>query len=57
MDFMLKLTLYVYCAAIVAYIVREVWRAKSMRWVAFGVLSSGFILNTILVPTDRKSVV
>ena len=51
MDFMLRLTLYVYCAAIVVYIVREVWRANTMRWVAFGVLSSGFILNTILVLT------
>ena len=46
---MLNLTFYVYIAAIVAYIVREIWRAKTMRWVAFGIFSSGFILNTIVV--------
>ncbi|GAX59440.1 ABC-type transport system permease component [Candidatus Scalindua japonica] len=46
---MLSLTFYVYIAAIVAYIVREVWRAKTIRWIAFGIFASGFILNTIVV--------
>ena len=46
---MLNLTFYVYIAAIVAYIVREVWRAKTMRWAAFGLFAGGFILNTIVV--------
>ena len=46
---MLSLTFYVYIAAIVAYIVREVWRAKTIRWIAFGVFVGGFILNTIVL--------
>ena len=51
MEFMLKLTLYVYIAAIVVYIIREIWRGKTIRWAAFGVFAGGFILNTILVLT------
>ncbi|MCP4268350.1 MAG: cytochrome c biogenesis protein CcsA [Candidatus Brocadiaceae bacterium] len=46
---MLSLTFYVYIAAVVAYIVREVWRAKIIRWVAFGAFVVGFILNTIVL--------
>ncbi|MGR3303659.1 MAG: hypothetical protein ACUZ8I_14335, partial [Candidatus Scalindua sp.] len=49
MDFMLSVTFYVYIAAIIAYVVREVWRTKTLRWVAFGVFSGAIILNTILV--------
>ena len=51
MDFTLNITFYVYIAAIVAYVVREVWRAKTLRWIAFGVFSGAFVLNTILVIT------
>jgi len=46
---MLSLTFYVYIAAIVAYIVREVWRAKTIRWIAFGLFVGGFVLNTIVL--------
>jgi len=49
MDFMLKITFYVFILCVVFYIVREVWRAKVMRWIAFGTLSVAFILNTTLV--------
>ena len=51
MDFTLNITFYVYIAAIVAYVVREVWRAKTLRWIAFGVFTGAFVLNTILVLT------
>ena len=51
MDFTLNITFYVYIAAIIAYVVREVWRTKTLRWVAFGVFSGALILNTILVMT------
>ena len=51
MDFTLNITFYVYIAAIVAYVVREVWRTKTLRWIAFGVFSGAFVLNTILVIT------
>jgi len=51
MDFTLNITFYVYIAAIVAYVVREVWRAKTLRWIAFGVFTVAFVLNTILVLT------
>ncbi len=46
---MLSLTFYVYIAAVVAYIVREVWRAKTIRWIAFGAFVVGFVLNTIVL--------
>ncbi len=46
---MLSLTFYVYIAAVVAYIVREVWRAKTIRWIAFGAFVGGFVLNTIVL--------
>jgi cytochrome c-type biogenesis protein CcsB len=49
MDFTLNVTFYVYIAAIIAYVVREIWRAKTIRWIAFGVFSGALILNTILV--------
>ncbi len=49
MDFMLKITFCVFLLGIVAYIVRELWRAKVMRWIAFGILSVALILNTTLV--------
>ena len=42
---------YVYIAAIIAYVVREIWRTKTLRWVAFGVFSGALVLNTILVLT------
>ena len=51
MDFMLNITFYLFILCIVAYIVREVWRAKALRWIAFGILSGAFILNTTLVLT------
>ncbi len=51
MDFMLNLTFYVYIAAVVVYIVREIWRSTTLRWAAFGVFAGGFVLNTILVLT------
>jgi cytochrome c-type biogenesis protein CcsB len=51
MDFMLNVTFYLFILCIVAYIVREVWRAKALRWIAFGILSGAFILNTTLVLT------
>jgi cytochrome c-type biogenesis protein CcsB len=51
MDFTLNITFYVYIAAIAAYVVREVWRAKTLRWIAFGVFTGAFVLNTILVVT------
>jgi hypothetical protein len=51
MDFTLNITFYVYIAAIVAYVVREVWRAKTLRWIAFGVFTGAFVLNTTLVLT------
>ncbi len=46
---MLSLTFYVYIAAVIAYIVREVWRAKTIRWIAFGAFVGGFVLNTIVL--------
>ena len=49
MNFTLNVTFYVYIAAIVAYVVREIWRTKILRWVAFGVFSGALVLNTILV--------
>ncbi len=49
MNFMLNITFYLFILGIVAYIVREVWRAKALRWIAFGILSGAFILNTALV--------
>ncbi len=49
MDFTLSATFYVYIAAIIAYVVREVWRTSTLRWVAFGIFSGALILNTILV--------
>ena len=49
MDFTLNVTFYVYIAAIIAYVVREVWRTSTLRWVALGVFSGAIILNTILV--------
>jgi cytochrome c-type biogenesis protein CcsB len=49
MNFMLNVTFYVFIMCTVAYIVREVWRAKALRWIAFGILSGAFILNTALV--------
>ncbi len=51
MDFTLNVTFYVYIAAIIAYVVREIWRAKTIRWIAFGVFTGAFVLNTILVLT------
>jgi cytochrome c-type biogenesis protein CcsB len=51
MDFTLSATFYVYIAAIIAYVVREVWRTSTLRWVAFGIFSGALILNTILVMT------
>ncbi len=51
MDFMLNITFYLFILGVVAYIVREVWRAKALRWIAFGVLTGAFILNTTLVLT------
>ncbi len=49
MDFMLNITFYVFILGVVAYIVREVWRTRALRWIAFGILSGAFILNTALV--------
>ncbi len=49
MNFMLNVTFYVFILGTVAYIVREVWRTKALRWIAFGILSGAFILNTTLV--------
>ena len=49
MNFLLNVTFYVFILGIVAYIVREVWRKKTLRWIAFGILSAAFILNTALV--------
>jgi len=51
MDFTLNITFYLFILGIVAYIVREVWRAKALRWIAFGILSGAFVLITILVVT------
>ncbi len=51
MDFMLNITFYLFILGIVAYIVREVWRTKALRWIAFGILSGAFVLITILVVT------
>lgn len=51
MDFMLKITFAVYIAGIIAYIVREIWRTKTLRWVAFGIFTGAFVLNIILVLT------
>ncbi|MFQ5686038.1 MAG: c-type cytochrome biogenesis protein CcsB [Candidatus Scalindua sp.] len=49
MDFLLRITFCIYIASVVAYIVREVWRTKTLRWVAFGIFASALALNTILV--------
>jgi cytochrome c-type biogenesis protein CcsB len=49
MELMLKITFYVFILSVVAYIVREVWRIKALRWVAFGAMTSAFFLNTYLV--------
>ncbi|MFQ5964459.1 MAG: c-type cytochrome biogenesis protein CcsB [Candidatus Scalinduaceae bacterium] len=51
MNIMLNITYYVFILGIVAYVVREIWRTKALRWIAFGILSCAFILNTILVLT------
>lgn len=51
MDFTLNVTFYIYIAAIIAYVVREIWRTKTLRWIAFGVFSGALVLNTILVLT------
>jgi len=49
MDFTLKITFYLYIVAFVAYIVREVWRTKTLSAIAFGILSGALILNTFLI--------
>ena len=49
MDFMLNITFYAFILGILAYIVREVWRTRTMRIIALGVLSGALLLNTILV--------
>ncbi|OHB89434.1 MAG: c-type cytochrome biogenesis protein CcsB [Planctomycetes bacterium RIFCSPHIGHO2_02_FULL_40_12] len=51
MDFTLNVTFYVYIAAIIAYVVREIWRTKTLRWVSFGVFTGALVLNTVLVLT------
>lgn len=51
MDVMLKVTFCVYIAGIIAYVLREIRRVNPLRWVAFGVFTGAFLLNTYLVLT------
>lgn len=42
-------TLVAYMAASIAYIVKEIWPHRTMRYYATGILGTGFILNGIIV--------
>ena len=46
---LINISLIIYIIAFIAYVVREIWRSKSIRWISLGLLILAFCFNLTMV--------
>ena len=46
---LINFTLIIYIIAFIAYVVREIWRSRSIRWISLGLLILAFCFNLTMV--------
>src|SRR3989338_6939462 len=46
---LINITLIIYIIAFIAYVVRDIWRSRSIRWISLGLLILAFCFNLTMV--------